>query len=251
MKTTKEIYNSTAANWDRKEAVLLSDFTARPFVMELCEPLQGKKVLDLGCGEGFCSRQFMQRGAASVFGIDISEKMIAQAQAQEQKQPLGIQYEAGNAVDLERLPSDTYDLVACVFLFNYLNNKQTRQVMSGIRRVLKPGGQFVFTIPHPLYAFLRDNEYPFYFDPEGKGYFSGRDHTFMGEIWRRDGMPLQVQSVHKTLEDYFNALAATGFDKMPFIKELRVEDKHLEIDRAFFEPIYDMPLHVAFSLINS
>jgi len=248
MKSTKEIYNSTAGNWNRKAAILLSDFTARPFVMELCEPLKDKKILDLGCGEGFCSRQFMQRGAASVLGIDISEKMIAQAKTQEESQSLGIQYEVGNATQLATLDSQSYDLVACVFLFNYLNNEQTQQVMSTIHRVLKAGGQFVFTIPHPLYAFLRANEYPFYFDQKDKGYFSGRDHTFMGEIWRRDGLPLQVQSVHKTLTDYFTALSAAGFDKMPFLKELKVEDKHLEVDQAFFEPIYDMPLHIAFSL---
>ena len=248
MKSTKEIYNATASNWDRRDPVLLSDFTARPFVMTLCEPLKGKKVLDLGCGEGFCSRQFMQRGAASVYGIDISEKMIDHAKKQEDRNPLGIEYHAGDATKLDHLADESYDLIACVFLFNYLNNAQTRIVMKAIRRLLKPEGQFVFTIPHPLYAFLRNNAFPFYFDPKDKGYFSGRDITFKGEIWRRDGVPLHVQSVHKTLEDYFNALAESGFDRMPFIKELRVEEQHLEVDRAFFEPIFDMPLHVAFSL---
>ncbi len=248
MKTTKEIYNATAANWNRREAILLSDFTARPFVMELCEPLAGKKILDLGCGEGFCSRQFMDRGAASVLGIDISEKMITQANAQEEVQQLGIEYRCGDATQVDDLGGEQYDLVACVFLFNYLNNEQSIKVMTSIHRLLKPSGQFVFTIPHPLYAFLRANEFPFYFDAKDKGYFSGRDHTFMGEIWRRDGVPLQVQSVHKTLEDYFNALKIAGFDRMPFIKELRVEGKHLEVDKDFFEPIYDMPLHIAFSL---
>ena len=248
MKSTKEIYNDTAANWNRKEAILLSDFTARPFVMELCEPLAGKKILDLGCGEGFCSRQFMERGAASVLGIDISEKMIQQAKTQEASHPLGIEYRCGDATQINGFEGEQFDLVVCVFLFNYLNNAQTEQVMKSIRRCLKNGGQFVFTIPHPLYAFLRGNEFPFYFDPKDKGYFSGRDHTLMGEIWRRDGVPLQVQSVHKTLEDYFTALRNAGFEKLPFLKELKVEPEHIEVDEKFFKPIHDMPLHIAFSL---
>jgi 2-polyprenyl-3-methyl-5-hydroxy-6-metoxy-1,4-benzoquinol methylase len=80
MKTdVKELYDSQAKDWSRKEPILLSDYSARPFVMEMCEPLKGLRVLDAGCGEGYVGRQLLQRGASSVHGIDISEKMIEQA----------------------------------------------------------------------------------------------------------------------------------------------------------------------------
>ena len=41
--------------------------------------LAGKKVVDLACGEGFYSRILREHGAASVTGVDLSERMIALA----------------------------------------------------------------------------------------------------------------------------------------------------------------------------
>ena len=84
--TNAELYNRSASNWQRSEPILLSDFTARPFLLSWCEPVKGQRVLDLGCGEGYIARQLKKRGAAHVEGIDISEEMIASAIATEQAQ---------------------------------------------------------------------------------------------------------------------------------------------------------------------
>ncbi|QGG48732.1 magnesium protoporphyrin IX methyltransferase [Heliorestis convoluta] len=53
-------------------------------LMEWIEPLEGKSVLDAGCGAGFLSDHFAQQGAI-VKGIDISTKMIAMAKERGQK----------------------------------------------------------------------------------------------------------------------------------------------------------------------
>lgn len=45
----------------------------------LFPPLQGKKVLDLGCGYGWHSKFAADQGAASVLGLDLSERMIEEA----------------------------------------------------------------------------------------------------------------------------------------------------------------------------
>lgn len=108
----------------------------------------------------------------------------------------------------------------------------------------------MFAVPHPSLPFLCEKTAPFYFDPEGKGYFSGRDSQFEGAIWRRDGKSVPVRSVHKNLEDYFGALAAAGFDKMPQLAELHATEAHLELDPAWFGPLRDKPLHLAFQLVK-
>ena len=42
--------------------------------------LQGKKVLDLGCGYGWHCKYAAQMGATEILGIDSSQKMIAKAE---------------------------------------------------------------------------------------------------------------------------------------------------------------------------
>ncbi len=246
-KNTQQLYNNQADDWARKEPILLSDYSARPFILDLCEPLNGLKVLDIGCGEGYVSREIMKRGASEIYATDISEKMIEQANAQ--KASLGltnIVYEAKDVREIET-KTEQYDLVIAMFLFNYLSVKDTEETFGKIYEMLKPGGHLVLSVPHPCLAFLKQDKYPFYFTTSG-GYFSGRDQLFPGQIWRRDGIPVHVQCVHKTFEDYFNALAKAGFTTLPQIKELRINEEHIALDEKFFKPLFDLPLHVGLKI---
>lgn len=243
--STKDLYNHTASNWVRGEPSSLSDFTARPAVLAMCEPVESLRVLDLGCGEGYCSRELRRRGAQEIIGIDLSQGMIAAARAQDAEDKLGIQYEVGCATSLSQFGDRTFDLVLAVFLFNYLTVAETQQCMAEVARVLRPGGRFIFSVPHPSFPYMRQPEYPFYFQVEEAGYFSQRDRQFPGRIWKRDGSWLDVQLVHKTLEDYFEALNKAGFQTMPTMRELRVQPEHVDLDPSFFNPLVDYPLHLA------
>jgi ubiquinone/menaquinone biosynthesis C-methylase UbiE len=230
--STQVLYNQTASRW------------ARPAILELCEPVAGLRILDLGCGEGYCSRALHQRGAATLLGMDLSEGMIEAARSQEAIDQFGIHYQVGCATELP-FSEGEFDLVVAVFLFNYLTIDQTQRCMAEVARVLRPGGRFIFSVPHPAFPFMREADYPFYFQVEEAGYFSQRDQQFPGRIWKRDGAWLDVQLVHKTFQDYFQSLALSGFTTMPVLRELRVTPEHVAIDEAFFKPLFDYPLHLA------
>jgi len=240
---TRALYDQTAINWARHRPSSLSDYTARPQVMALCEPLAGKLVLDLGCGEGYCSRMLRQRGA-EVVGLDVSERMIDLARQSERAEPLGIRYATADAVTAN-LGDASVDLVVAVFLFNYLRVEQMHQTMANVHRMLRPGGSFVFAVPHPAFAFMREPAPPFYFDIGSAGYFSARNSVFGGRIWKIDGSALDVQLVHKTFEDYFEGLRQAGFAAMPILTELKVTDDMLATNPDFFAPLFDLPLHLA------
>ena len=54
--TADKLYDQQSDNWVRREPLCLSDFTARPKIFAMCEPVQGLRILDIGCGEGYCAR---------------------------------------------------------------------------------------------------------------------------------------------------------------------------------------------------
>jgi hypothetical protein len=80
------------------------------------------------------------------------------------------------------------------------------------------------------------------------GYFSQRNQQFPGKIWKRDGSSLDVQLVHKPLEEYFEGLRLAGFATMPVVRELRVTPEHVQLDPEFFQPLFDYPLHLAIQI---
>jgi ubiquinone biosynthesis O-methyltransferase len=101
---------------------------------------QGKNVLDLGCGGGFMSEALARRGA-TVIGIDPAEKAIAIAQRHATSQNLSIRYLVGTG---EKLPvaDASLDYVVCVDVLEHVVD--LGQVIGEVRRVLRPGGMFLF-----------------------------------------------------------------------------------------------------------
>ncbi len=242
---TGKLYDENASRWQRREPSSLSDFTARPAMFELCDDVRGLDVIDLGCGEGYCSRELASRGAGSVTGVELSPEMVELAQSQEATLGQGVVYRQGDVAQLAD-PSGSFDLALGVFVYNYVGTEAMGESFREVHRVLRPGGAFLFSVPHPALAFIqKENAPPFYFDVGDAGYFSGRDRQFQGEIYRRDGTALPVQMVHKTFSDYFSGLRAAGFSGMPDVHELAVTPEHLELDTGFFGPVADLPLHVA------
>lgn len=242
---TREIYNAQASQWSRDEPMLLSDYSARPFLLDLCEPIADATILDLGCGEGYFSREMMKRGAKRTLGIDISEEMIATALEQQRRHPWnGLDYSVADLRNSDIVGAAPYDLVVAVFLFNYMTLEETCQTMQQAFTALRPGGRLIFSVPHPVLPFLKKDRFPFYFET-WDGYFSGRGNRFPGEIWRIDRVAVNVQCVHKTIEDYFWCLKKAGFRLMPDVHELRITGEHVRLDPEFFGPLLDLPLHLA------
>ena len=244
---TEKVYNENAGRWLRLAPSSLSDFTGRPAVFDACGELDGRSVLDLGCGEGYCARELKRRGAGDYLGVDLSSEMIAAAKSQEAQDQLGIDFRVSDVTTFR--PERQFDLCVAVFLFNYLRVDEMQQVFSTVHEALVPGGQFVFSVPHPFFPFVRlEQTAPFYFSATGKNYFANVDEQFEGEIWKQNGEPLHVQCVHKTFGDYFDGLAKAGFSRMPRVRELTVTPEIAATDEAFFAPLLNTPLHVLFDV---
>ena len=61
----------------RNNKINFNDCIETPILLAMIPEVDGKRVLDIGCGMGQHAKQYSDMGAESVLGIDISEKMLA------------------------------------------------------------------------------------------------------------------------------------------------------------------------------
>ena len=187
------MFNESSKDWARDKPKLLSDWTARPFLIQWCSPIADKKILDLGCGEGYFTRRLIRSSDESpkhVEGLDISSEMIELAKINEDQRPRGISYSVGCATDFSAQLSN-YDLITAVFVYNYTTVEEMHQSMKRVHDHMEVGGHFVFSLPHPVNPFIESGLDSFYFERSG-GWFSGRDQTFEGKM--AQGMALRSRS---------------------------------------------------------
>lgn len=119
-----------------------------PSFMRLAGDISGKSVLDLACGEGFYSREFMRQGASRVVGVDSSPAMISLARTAERAQPLGVEYVLADVQELET--GEQFDLVAAAFLLNYASHAaELLNMCRAVARHMKPGRRFVTVNSNP------------------------------------------------------------------------------------------------------
>src|SRR5262245_45847484 len=82
-------------------------------------PLEGKDVLDVGCGGGILS-EAMARSGARVTGIDLSDKPLKVAQLHLHESGLAVAYEKISAEELAARKPQAFDVVTCMELLEHV-----------------------------------------------------------------------------------------------------------------------------------
>ena len=91
----------------RRSRLGLAGAAEWPAMNSLLPPMNGGRVVDLGCGSGWFCRWAREAGAAKVLGLDLSEKMLRRARAETQDD--AITYERAD-LDALVLPEGSFDL---------------------------------------------------------------------------------------------------------------------------------------------
>jgi ubiquinone/menaquinone biosynthesis C-methylase UbiE len=115
----------------------------RAFQVRAIGPVDGKRVLEVGCGTGELLRAVARAGRpARLAGLDPDPKMLAQADAKLRG--------AGVEADLVRgwaqalpFPDGAFDLVLSSLMLHHLDTPTKRTALGEWRRVLAPGGALV------------------------------------------------------------------------------------------------------------
>jgi SAM-dependent methyltransferase len=102
----------------------------------------GRRVLDLGSGEGFGAALLAER-AAAVTGMDIDERTVEHSRANYAAENL--EFRVGSATDLSAFADGTFDAVVVFEMIEHVAEQE--RVLAEIARVLAPVGLVVMSTP--------------------------------------------------------------------------------------------------------
>jgi ubiquinone/menaquinone biosynthesis C-methylase UbiE len=144
-------WEANAENWTRFSRAghdVYRDVLNTPAFLAMLPPVSGLAGLDIGCGEGTNTRQLARRGA-HIHAIDIAPTFIRHAQAEEERDPLGITYQVADATALP-FPDASFDFTTAFMSLMDMPNQDC--ALAEAARVLRPGGFLQFSILHPCFA---------------------------------------------------------------------------------------------------
>ena len=118
----------------------------------LCN-LQGKRVLDVGCGGGILADS-MARIGADVLGVDLAAKALRVAQLHAlEAQTTNVQYREVSAEALAQEQPGSFDVVTCMEMLEHVPDPAS--VVRACSELVKPGGWVFFsTINRNAKAFM-------------------------------------------------------------------------------------------------
>jgi len=188
----------------------------RDAVLDRAGPLEGKTLLDVGCGEGLVGFGALDRGVGTVVFSDVSEPLLAVCR--DAADEIGLadrcRYVRASADDLTPITSESVDVVTTRSVLIYVSDK--RRAFEEFCRVLRSGGRI--SLYEPINRFAA---------PEERGRFCGYDLHSIAPIVAR-------------LEALFDELQPPGSDPMLDFDERDLVEL---CSAAGFLPV-DLELHV-------
>jgi len=194
--------------------------------LQLIGDVAGKRVLEIGCGGGQCSVAFAKRGAIAA-GLDISDKQIAFARDLARRSGVQAAFHRCSADRLSPIPDLSQDIVFSAYALQYV--KRLPRCFAEVMRVLTPGGLFVFSLDHPFWYCLAEQDLRVV-----SSYFDG-EYSYQ---WGQKGMRARprVRQYQRTFGDYHRHLRAAGFDLLDILEPQPVEEGSGEDWGHYYSP---------------
>jgi len=174
--------------------------------LRLLGDVKGKRVLDLGCGEGQASITLARQGAHAI-ALDASARQLARGRQRAEAEEVRVEWHRSDLADLAFLRADSIDLAFSSHALAEVEDLD--RVFRQVHRVLRPGGAFVFSYEHPVALCTgRDDA------AEGTlplGNLEVRRSYFERAplVVDRDGEPITLYT--RTIGDVFAAAGRAGF----------------------------------------
>lgn len=195
-----------------------------PWIASHAGNMQGKCLIDIGCGNGNLINHFQKSALNRLVGVDPGSAVIASAKLSV-TDPRATFIHASATQPLPVIPTgNMFDFATSVFVVEEIPSNQFQAYCSTIRESLKEKGTaFIFT-NHPANAMVVDITANIKGEPNTKfanhsGYFDRTPNAYTLEIMNnKQGFAKKAEYHHKTISDILNAFATAGMSLRAMIE---------------------------------
>lgn len=163
-------------------------------VSEILKSDHSLRILDVGCGDARFLKELQDRSKHDLHGVDYSERAIAFAKLLLPK----ITFSAADITKNAIYEDNSFDVVFMIETLEHIIPHEISAILQEIKRILKPGGKFIVTVPSDA------------FPPGPKHY-----------------QHFSAQKLTDTLSPFFEVKKIVGQDKIGF-HPLKIYDKLID-----------------------
>lgn len=118
--------------------------------IKICGNIRGKRLLNIGCYNGWLEKFAVENDCAEVTGVDTDESNLQNAKFQVKDKRA--KFLKASASDLSRFETNYFDLVTMFDVIEHLPKNMEEKCLFGIRRVLKKNGDLIISTPNESFC---------------------------------------------------------------------------------------------------
>jgi ubiquinone/menaquinone biosynthesis C-methylase UbiE len=197
------------------------DLLIHPVLLGFMGNLEGKRIIDYGCGEGDLAFKLASNGA-EVLGVDVSTEMIQSAREKWDNPNLCFEQVYDNEIPADDSSIDS--VVSNLVLVMIPSLHGIRKVIEESHRVLRQNGRLVFTITNPSFVDKEFSVYRNIFEDGFRYNEVGQPYQFV--LRTENGKEITdptFRDYHYRWEDYINTVCESGL-RLERVKEIIIPE---------------------------
>lgn len=170
--------------------------------LNLIPDLDGKRVLELGCGSGHSLAYLWEtRHAGEVWGLDFSAEQICFTRELLEEKHIPVTLLLSSMDENPGIPENYFDFVVSIYALGW--TPDLPRTLALIHSYLKPGGIFLFSWEHPVYRSLR-------YETNIARYVFEDSYVDEGPVLDPSWKGVEIVVNHRKLSTYLNAIVQAG-----------------------------------------